>query len=172
MLTNRLHRRTSAFNSEGLRNTPHSIWWEGSWSKPSSSRFPSLLFALAWFYPKALRAGAAQASVPSSPSCSCVLVRRQTADVRGVYSKPKDKTLWLSCQEKTEWQQAWMRHTRVWFQLFRAHRVSMMTALAEGYMITTTNLYIHQKKRPDPSQIFHSLSQTCCKLLTINIICI
>lgn len=48
-----------------------------------------------------------------------------------------------------------MRHTRVWFQLFRAHRVSMMTTLAEGYMITTTNLYIHQKKnRPFPNLSF------------------
>lgn len=48
-----------------------------------------------------------------------------------------------------------MRHTRVWFQLFRAHRVSMMTTLAEGYMITTTNLCIHQKKtRPFSSLSF------------------
>lgn len=47
-----------------------------------------------------------------SPSCSGVPVLSQTEDVCSVYPIPKDKTLSLLCHEKTDWQQAWMRHRR------------------------------------------------------------
>lgn len=92
-----------------------------------------------------------------SPSCSGVPVLSQTEDVCSVYPIPKDKTLSLLCHEKTDWQQAWMRHRRAWFHLFSEHSVSMLTTLTKGYMITTINLYLHQNK----TKLFPFLHSLC-----------